>query len=166
MTCWSSPLRGFNCSSDCEASDSLIASTVSRHDLHKKFRPYDFCVGSFVRLMLGLAAVPSVVMFVGFLHLPESPRWLASKGRLNESAHVLSALRETEEEALEELQEIAGAVPQQQQHHQQQQPPLEYGSDDTTPLSINHGGIYVPQRQDPTTVGCLLSRRWNGYTNI
>jgi hypothetical protein len=68
-----------------------------------------------VALMLGLAAVPSVVMFVGFLHLPESPRWLASKGRLHEAAHVLSALRETEEEALKELQDIAGSVPQPQQ---------------------------------------------------
>jgi SP family myo-inositol transporter-like MFS transporter 13 len=98
------------------------------------------------RLMLGLAAVPSVVMFVGFLHLPESPRWLASKGRLHEAARVLSALRETEEEALEELQEIAGSVPQPQRHPQQQA--LEYGSHDTiTSSSLEHSrnGEEAPQ---------------------
>lgn len=64
------------------------------------------------RYMLGLAAVPSTIMWWGFLHLPESPRWLANTGRLQEAEHVLRSLRETDQEALEELAEIRDALPQ------------------------------------------------------
>jgi len=45
------------------------------------------------RYMLGCAAVPSSLMFVGFAMSLESPRWLMSKGRCEEARGVLMALR-------------------------------------------------------------------------
>lgn len=45
--------------------------------------------------MLGLAAVPSIVMFFGCLVLPESPRWLVSRGHSEKAKKVLVKLRGT-----------------------------------------------------------------------
>lgn len=62
------------------------------------------------RIMLGLAAIPSVILYVGFLKLPESPRWLAMQGQTELALTILKSLRETDEEADQELQDILATL--------------------------------------------------------
>ncbi|BFZ09061.1 hypothetical protein BsWGS_12100 [Bradybaena similaris] len=49
------------------------------------------------RYMLGLAAVPSVVQLIGFIFLPESPRWLMKKGLEQRARDVLVKMRGTDD---------------------------------------------------------------------
>jgi MFS transporter, SP family, sugar:H+ symporter len=57
------------------------------------------------RWMLGLAVVPSIVLFIGMYFMPETPRWLVSRGREEDARAVLMQSR-TEEEAEREIQDI------------------------------------------------------------
>lgn len=61
------------------------------------------------RLMLGLAAVPAVILFLGVLKLPESPRFLVKNNRLAEAKLVLSYIRPADqvESELKNIQETA-----------------------------------------------------------
>ncbi|EXB79937.1 Polyol transporter 5 [Morus notabilis] len=62
------------------------------------------------RLMLGLAAVPAIGIGLSIMVMPESPRWLAMKGKLSEAKEVLSKISSTEDEAEMRYQEIAKAA--------------------------------------------------------
>jgi sugar porter (SP) family MFS transporter len=48
------------------------------------------------RYMLAIAVVPAVLLFLGMLPLPESPRWLAGRGRHEEALTVLKTIRSDE----------------------------------------------------------------------
>ena len=43
--------------------------------------------------MLGLGAVPGILLAIGMFYLPESPRWLLKSGRETEAANVLKRVR-------------------------------------------------------------------------
>ena len=58
------------------------------------------------RTMLGIASLPALALLAGMLMLPESPRWYAIRGRLEDSRRVL-AMSRTPEQAAVEFEEIA-----------------------------------------------------------
>ena len=57
------------------------------------------------RYMLGAAGIPSIIMFIGFLFLPESPRWLVFHGKLEKAVKVLYKLRDVSK-VKQEIKEI------------------------------------------------------------
>ena len=60
------------------------------------------------RLMLGLAAVPSLVLLVGMLFMPETPRYLVHAGEEKEARKVLEELPgdERPDERIEEIRDV------------------------------------------------------------
>lgn len=58
------------------------------------------------RWMLGIITIPAVLLFIGVLFLPGSPRWLAARGRYHEAQKVLDMLRSSSEPVRKELEEI------------------------------------------------------------
>ena len=54
---------------------------------------YAFAASGSWRWMLGLGAVPGVILGFGMLFLPETPRWLAGHGKIDEARSALKRLR-------------------------------------------------------------------------
>jgi sugar porter (SP) family MFS transporter len=67
------------------------------------------------RWMFGLAVVPAVVFAVGMLFLPESPRWLAKRGRRADARAVLARIRGVSEVDAE-MQEIENSLSHAEEH--------------------------------------------------
>ena len=57
------------------------------------------------RYMLAICAIPAIFLFLGMLRMPESPRWLISKGRYEEALGVLMQVR-NEDRARAEIGEV------------------------------------------------------------
>ncbi|MCC2529464.1 sugar porter family MFS transporter [Bacillus halotolerans] len=61
------------------------------------------------RYMLVLCAIPALILFASMLMVPESPRWLTSKGKKSEALRVLKLIRD-EKRAEAEFKEIQAAA--------------------------------------------------------
>lgn len=61
------------------------------------------------RYMLVIAAIPAIILFFGMIKVPESPRWLVSKGKNEDALRVLRRIRK-EKRAKSELSEIETAL--------------------------------------------------------
>lgn len=61
------------------------------------------------RPMFYVCAIPAVILFVGIIFLPETPRWLFSNGRPEESLKILKRI-ESEQNALDSYQQMQEEV--------------------------------------------------------
>lgn len=66
------------------------------------------------RWMLGLGAIPALILLIGMLPLPDTPRWLFEQGREDEARAVLQRSRNTNEEVERELREMEEAKQQEE----------------------------------------------------
>ncbi|XP_027097527.2 putative polyol transporter 1 [Coffea arabica] len=62
------------------------------------------------RFMMGVGAIPSVMLFVGGLVMPESPRWLVLQGKVGMARRILEKTSESLQEAQERLADIKEAT--------------------------------------------------------
>ncbi len=67
------------------------------------------------RWMFGLALVPAAIFALGMFFLPESPRWLAKRGRHDAARAILSRIRDTHDVDAE-LQEIEHGLAHAEEH--------------------------------------------------
>ena len=69
-------------------------------------------INHYSRYMLGLSGVPAVIMLIGLLFMPESPRWLVSKGKVEKAKKVLQRIRNSDD-VDEEIYDITQTIQKQ-----------------------------------------------------
>ncbi|EKS7793863.1 sugar porter family MFS transporter [Edwardsiella piscicida] len=62
------------------------------------------------RWMLGVITIPAIVLLLGVFFLPDSPRWLASRNRHEQARQVLEKLRDSSQQAQDELNDIRDSL--------------------------------------------------------
>lgn len=106
------------------------------------------------RWMLGISAVPAALQGLGLLILPESPRWLASKGHMVEAAEALAIL--TPPNDLQEALEVRAACTANQPAQQPPAPCLVTSPHDTpcsSSLLLRWRGLLEEGREHQTRGG-------------
>ena len=88
-----------------QSSSGLEVRLKIANQMHK------FLAHSCCRYMLGLAAVPSIIQLIGFMFMPESPRWLIAKDRQTEAVSVLKKIRNSNDVTVE-VEQIRASVDQ------------------------------------------------------
>jgi SP family galactose:H+ symporter-like MFS transporter len=58
------------------------------------------------RAMFAVLLIPSTILFIGMFFLPETPRWLLAKNRLEQAKKILRRIRQSEAEVKHDIQEI------------------------------------------------------------
>jgi MFS transporter, SP family, galactose:H+ symporter len=72
---------------------------------------YAFAASQGWRWMLGLAVVPGLILGIGILMMPETPRWLLKHGRTSEAGAILRRIRGTPD-VDSELNQVQTAISQ------------------------------------------------------
>jgi sugar porter (SP) family MFS transporter len=73
---------------------------------------YAFAPSHNWRLMFALGLIPAAAFGIGLFFIPDSPRWLAGRGKLDEARAVLKKIRNPDQ-IESELKDIQGSVSQQ-----------------------------------------------------
>ncbi|KAL6982589.1 Monosaccharide-sensing protein 2 [Sarracenia purpurea var. burkii] len=100
------------------------------------------------RLMLGVLSIPSLVYFaLTVFYLPESPRWLVSKGRMLEAKQVLQKLRGREDVSGEMALLVEGLAIGGETSIEEYiiGPPGEFGDDEDPTTEKDHIKLYGPE---------------------
>ncbi|CAN6373529.1 unnamed protein product [Urochloa humidicola] len=106
--------------SSCGVLSSLLDIFINLGILLSYVSNYAFAglpVGLGWRVMYGAGAVPPVFIAAGVFFMPESPRWLAMRGRHDDARAVLVRTSDTPAEADLRLSEIKQAVAPRQHEH-------------------------------------------------